>query len=126
MIDVFSTKQKSRYAAPPVRVRKPRIDKKMDIKIPLTEDIYDRIAHYADRQRVSMTFLATTYMEQIVARNHDFKEVDYEDSELTVHVKANQDLIDTINRYKSKWRYRSTRKTAHRLFMEVIRKGLLG
>jgi hypothetical protein len=107
--------------------RKVRKDKLHDIKIPITETmdmILRREARkYWDGSKTSVgTDLITFGMEQMFI----FPEVNYQDRPHTCHVKVDHEMYQRIGQLADKWKCRSIRQAAHRIFMEAFKKKQLG
>jgi hypothetical protein len=107
--------------------RKVRKDKLHDIKIPVTEEM-DLIIRREARKfwGGSKTSLGTELLVFGLENVFVYPEIPYQDSPFTVHVKVDHDTYQKIGTHADKWRYRSIRMAAHRIFMEAYKKKQLG
>ena len=111
----------ARPSTPSMAPRKPRIDKKHDIKIPLSYEIEYLIRTKGRAQGKSKTVFSTELLEKALARTYVFPEVPYEDSDISTHAKVSKETYLIIGNYADKWGHGSVRKAAHRILMEMIR-----
>ncbi|WP_157930357.1 hypothetical protein [Mycobacteroides abscessus] len=120
----LNQKKKSQTTArpsTPSAPRKPRIDKKHDIKIPLSYEIEYLIRTKSRARGKSKTAYSTELLEQALTRSYVFPEVPYEDSDISTHAKVSKETYLIIGNYADKWGHGSVRKAAHRILMEMIR-----
>jgi hypothetical protein len=118
-----STRKVNSETAP----RKVRKDKLHDIKIPVTEEM-DLTIRRESRKHWggSKTALGTELFIFGLENIFNYPEIPYQDSPFTIHVKVDHDTYQTIGTYADKWRYRSIRMAAHRIFIEACKKKQLG
>lgn len=126
-LKTYSLKQQKRkYDHNPNHIRKRRSDRKIDIQIPIPEDIHSRIIYLSERRGVYMETIATEIVKNILMRVHDFPPVDYVLTNHKVTIKADEDLRWDIALKQSQWGIKSKRKVVHRIFMYAWERGNFG
>lgn len=114
-------KNTARPSAPASTPRKPRIDKKHDIKIPLSYEMEYLIRTKGRENRKTKTQYSTSLLEKALSRSYVYPEVPYEDSEITTHAKVSRETYLIIGNLADQWGHGSVRRAAHRILMEMIR-----
>lgn len=103
------------------KIRKKRSDSKYDIKIPVTADEKQFVIRASIGRGESETKYCTKLLESALDRENIFEEVEYQNTDQTVHIKVNREVYDAISYYAAMWHCRSIRKSAHRIFMSSLR-----
>lgn len=99
--------------------RKTRSDKKIDIRVPISDDDREFIMWNARSKRQSMTSFATEIVRDYVERNLPFKEYPYKKYFYEVHIKVDQELYQQIVNYSIEWNS-SIRETAYRILVNSL------
>lgn len=110
---------KSRRQRSGVKTRKQRSDKKVDIRVPISDSDREFILWNARSKRESMTKFATDIVRDSVMRDFPFKEYPYEKHFFEVHVKADQELYQHIVNYSVEWNC-SIRETTYRILTNAL------
>lgn len=99
--------------------RKTRSDKKIDIRVPVSERNREFILWNARSKRQSMTRYATDIVRDSINRNLHFVECEYVKHDFEVHVKAEQELYQHIVNYSVDWNC-SIREATFRILSNAI------
>ncbi|MBP3953632.1 hypothetical protein [Bacillus suaedae] len=99
--------------------RKTRSDKKVDIRVPITDQDREFILWNARSRRMSMTAFCTEIIQIQIQRNQEFHPRPYEHTDFIVHVKADEELYRHIVNYSIKWSC-SIREATHRILTDSI------
>ena len=101
------------------KVRKQRSDKKVDIRVPVTDSDREFILWSSRSRRESMTKFCTEVVQNYIANGFDFKEHPYVKTDFEVHVKADETLYKKIVDYSVKWNC-SIREATHRILTDSL------
>lgn len=109
------------------KTRKINSNKLHDIKIPVPEYL-EKIIRKESRKYWggSKTVLGTELLMFGLEQLFYYPEVEYNDGPFTVHTKVNHEIWLQIGEYADKWRCRSIKQAAHRIFIEAVKKKQLG
>ncbi|WP_332698655.1 hypothetical protein [Halalkalibacter lacteus] len=99
--------------------RKQRSDKKVDIRVPISDDDREFVLWSARTKRQSMTQFCTEILRTQIKNNKEFHEHPYIKSEFIVHVKADEELYRHIVSFSIEWSC-SIREATHRLLTDSI------
>lgn len=104
--------------------RKPRCDKKTQIKVPVTEEQKISIALLSldnGHKGEFHSFLADIYA-QAIARPYLLysKPVSYQDNGNYVSTKVKVEIVNEIDKLKVKWGLRSRKQAAHRILINEL------
>lgn len=104
--------------------RKTRIDKKHDIKIPLDSHQMKIIRIRAFEHNLTITQYSALLLKKGLKLDQSlFPEVDYNKSNLSVHPKLESYYYELLFHYSLSFELKSMRKTAHRILVEMIKRG---
>lgn len=99
--------------------RKPRSDKKHDIRIPVSPETKKTIRLLAQNS-ISVTQYCTGLITEAIDRQYDFPSVQYVNYDEVVHAKVTKEQYDQLYSLMLKWNFRSIRQTAQRILLGMI------
>jgi hypothetical protein len=99
--------------------RKQRSDKKVDIRVPISDGDRDFVLYNARSRRESMTKFCTDVIRIQIANNKEFHAHPYVKSDFIVHVKADEELYRNIVNYSLEWNC-SIRETTYRILTDSL------
>ncbi|QOY38000.1 hypothetical protein AWH56_010780 [Anaerobacillus isosaccharinicus] len=111
-----AVKEKSETSKP----RKQRSDKKHDIKIVVSKVDKRRVLYNSRLRGLSEKKYCTELVRKAFEYNYEFYEVDYPESNLTVHINPDAELYTEIVNKSVDWQC-SIRRAAFKIFREAIR-----
>lgn len=113
MITDKDTVVKKRYAD---FKKKSRSDKKKDVKIPITDDMYKQILIVSRKEGFTPTQFSTRTFSETLLNKSEFPDVEYDSGTGTfIHVKLNLEIYNMLVELSVAWRC-SIRKAAHKIF----------
>ncbi|MCT8138668.1 hypothetical protein H1D32_13490 [Anaerobacillus sp. CMMVII] len=101
--------------------RKKRSDKKHDIKIPVSKLDKQKVLLYSRLSGLSEKKYCTGLIKKAFELNYELPEIDYQTSNLMVHINPDKELYSLIVNKSVDWCYESIRMAAYRIFMEALR-----
>ncbi|QOY37023.2 hypothetical protein AWH56_005090 [Anaerobacillus isosaccharinicus] len=110
------TNEKPKFSKP----RKQRSDKKHDIKIVVSQVDKRRVLYNSRLRGLSEKKYCTELVRKAFDFNYEFYEVDYPESNLTVHINPDAELYTEIVSKSVDWQC-SIRRAAFKIFTEAIR-----
>lgn len=108
--------------------RKVRCDKKHDIKIPLSEEQTKKLRILAfninKKDKTSLTECASRLLIRGLQKPiHTFTKVEYVAKHEPVHAKIIDYDWEKLFNFSVEWKYKSMKKTAHRILVHMIERG---
>lgn len=103
----------------PAKNRKQRSDKKVDIRVPISDDDREFVLYHARTKRQSMTRFCTDIIRTQIENHQEFYEHPYSQTDFIVHVKADEELYQHIVNYSIEWSC-SIREATHRILTDSL------
>lgn len=103
----------------PHKKHKVRADKKVDIRVPITDEDREFVLWNSRVNKESMTAFCTNLVRRQIQTKREFNPHPYAQTDFIVHIKAEKELYEDIVDYSVQWSC-SIREAAHRILTDSL------